>query len=99
MNNKEQSELEKKALEAEMDGQLSDSERSNGNKRNGKGTKTIKSGISSFEIQTPSDRHSNFEPELIKKRQTILADNLSDKIIGLYGLELSRYVSPYQRNV
>jgi len=26
---------------------------------------------------------------LVKKRQTILADNLSDKIIGLYGLGMS----------
>ena len=29
---------------------------------------------------------SSFEPDLVKKRQTILADNLSEKIIGLYGL-------------
>ncbi|MEW7281373.1 transposase [Aquimarina sp. 2201CG1-2-11] len=38
---------------------------------------------------TPTDRQSNFEPDLVKKRQTILADNLSDKIIGLYGLGMS----------
>ncbi|WP_438969265.1 transposase [Nonlabens sp.] len=35
------------------------------------------------------ERHSNFQPELVKKRQRILADNLSDKIIGLYGLGMS----------
>jgi putative transposase len=56
------------------------------NKRNGKGKKTIKSGLGTFEIQTPTDRNSSFEPELVKKRQTILAENLSEKIIGLYGL-------------
>ena len=60
-----------------------------GNKRNGKGKKTIKSGYGTFDIDTPQDRQSSFEPELVKKRQTILADNLSDKIIGLYGLGMS----------
>jgi transposase-like protein len=75
-----------KALQVEMSSHLSISEN---NKRNGKGKKTIKSSLGSFEIQTPTDRRSSFEPELIKKRQTILADNLSEKIIGLYGLGMS----------
>ena len=78
-----------KALEAEMEEHLSDEERSKGNKRNGKGRKTIKSSAGSFEIETPQDRHSSFEPELIKKRQTILAESLEEKIIGLYGLGVS----------
>ena len=78
-----------KALESEMEGHLNNDERSKGNKRNGKGTKTIKSGLGTFEIETPQDRHSSFEPEIVKKRQSILADNLSDKIIGLYGLGMS----------
>src|SRR5690625_4662224 len=74
------------ALQAEMDGHLDENQRGSGNKRNGKGRKTIKSAAGSFEIDTPQDRHSSFEPELIKKRQTVLADSLQDKIIGLYGL-------------
>lgn len=78
-----------KALNAEMDEHLDDSERISGNKRNGKGKKTIKSSSGSFEIETPQDRHSNFEPELIKKRQTILAESLEEKIIGLYSLGMS----------
>lgn len=78
-----------KALESEMEVHLDEQERSKGNKRNGKGRKTIKSGFGSFDIETPQDRQSSFEPELVKKRQSILADNLSDKIIGLYGLGMS----------
>lgn len=77
------------AMQAEMEAHLTDQERSKGNKRNGKGTKTIKSSTGSFQIDTPQDRHSSFEPELIKKRQTILADSLEEKIIGLYGLGMS----------
>lgn len=77
------------ALEAEMEEHLSEDERAKGNKRNGKGKKTIKSASGSIEISTPEDRQSSFTPSLIEKRQTILADNLSDKIIGLYGLGTS----------
>ncbi len=77
------------ALESEMEEHLDEQERSGGNKRNGKGKKTIKSSTGTFEIETPQDRQSNFEPQIIKKRETILAGNLEDKIIGLYGLGMS----------
>lgn len=49
----------------------------------------IKTGQGSFEIETSQDRKSSFEPEIIKKRQTKLADSLSDKTIGLYKLGMS----------
>ena len=77
------------ALEAEMEAHLGEEERSTGNKRNGRGKKKLKSSVGTVEIRTPQDRNSTFEPELVRKRQTILADNLSDKIIGLYGLGMS----------
>ena len=77
------------ALDSEMEAHLDIEERSVGNKRNGKGKKTIKSSTGSFEIETPQDRQSSFEPQIVKKRETILADNLQDKIIGLYGLGMS----------
>jgi len=78
-----------KALEGEMESHLDEEERMNGNKRNGKGKKTIKSSAGSFEIETPQDHQSSFEPELVRKRQTILAESLEERIIGLYGLGMS----------
>ena len=78
-----------KALEAEMEAHLDEEERSFGNKRDGKGKKTIKSSIGELKISTPQDRQSSFEPEIIKKRETILAGNLEDKILGLYSLGMS----------
>ena len=77
------------ALDAEMSEHLSTEEHWKGNKRNGRKTKTVKSSVGTFEVSTPQDRHSSFEPEIIKKRQTILADSLSEKIIGLYGIGMS----------
>ena len=72
-----------KALEAEMENHLSLTESGDKNKRNGKGKKTVKSGWGTFDIQTPTDRNRSFEPQIIKKRQTILAESLSEKIRGL----------------
>ena len=77
------------ALEAEMTTHLDDLERISGNKRNGKKTKTLKTGSGEIEISTPQDRSSSFEPQLVKKRETVLADSLAPKIIGLYGLGMS----------
>ena len=77
------------ALSAEMEGHLDKIERGKGNKRNGKGTKTLKTLAGDITIETPQDRHSNFSPEIVKKRETVLADNLAPKIIGLYGLGMS----------
>ena len=77
------------ALEAEMSEHLDAQKREGGNKRNGKGKKTIKSSTGSFDIETPQDRQSSFDPQIVKKRETVLADSLQDKIIGLYGLGMS----------
>lgn len=77
------------ALEAELATHLDENERLVGNKRNGKKSKTLKTGSGDIEIFTPQDRLSNFEPQLVKKRETVLADNLAPKIIGLYGLGMS----------
>lgn len=84
------------ALEAEMDVHLDEEERSQGNKRNGKGTKTLKTSAGDITIAPPYDRHGSFEPEIVKKRQTVLADNLAPKIISLYGKGMSlRDISIY----
>lgn len=77
------------ALESEMSTHLNDSERSQGNKRNGRGSKRVKTIDGEIDIDTPQDRLSSFSPEIIKKRETVLADNLAPKIIGLYGLGMS----------
>lgn len=77
------------ALSAEMDGHLDDFERSKGNKRNGKGIKTLKTVDGEVTIETPQDRQSSFTPQIVKKRETVLAENLAPKIIGLYGLGMS----------
>lgn len=77
------------ALQAEIETHLDENERRNGNRKNGKQRKTVKTSQGSVEIETPRDRIGTFEPEIVKKRETILADTLEEKIIGLYGLGMS----------
>jgi len=57
--------------------------------RNGKSKKTIKSLNGNFELSTPRDRSGTFSPQLIKKHQTTLSDEIEGKIIALYGLGMS----------
>jgi transposase-like protein len=75
------------ALQGEMDVHLlEDSLEQGNNRRNGITTKTMKTASGSFELATPRDRNSTFEPQLIKKRQTILTEELDNKILALYSL-------------
>jgi len=77
------------ALEAEIETHLDENERFSGNRKNGKTSKDIKTSAGTISIQTPRDRNSTFEPEIIRKRETILAESLEGKIIGMYGLGMS----------
>ena len=74
------------ALEGEMDAHLNDEERLNGNRRNGKMQKQVQTSMGEVTVSTPRDRNSTFDPQFIKKRETILAEGVADRIIGLYAM-------------
>jgi putative transposase len=78
------------ALEAELEQHLSEDDlESSPNRKNGKVSKTIKTSEGQIELVTSRDRNGSFEPEIVKKRETILADSLQDRIIGMYGIGMS----------
>jgi len=79
--------LTEAALEAEMAVHLQADEVSN--RKNGYGRKTIKSTMGSFELATPRDRTGSFEPQLVKKHQTHMSDEIERKIISMFGLGMS----------
>ena len=84
--------LIKGALEASVEGEMEahlEETRSDKNRRNGKSKKLVKHSTGSFELETPRDRDGSFEPELVKKRQTVLNHALDEKVLGLYGLGMS----------
>jgi putative transposase len=78
------------ALQGEMAHHLEESSLEQGNnRRNGISTKTIKTGSGTFDLEVPRDRNGSFEPQLVKKRQTILNEELDNKILALYSLGTS----------
>ena len=58
------------------------------NYRNGYNDKSLNSKFGPIDISIPRDRNSNFNPELIKKRQTDLT-GIEDTVISLYAKGLS----------
>ena len=56
------------------------------NRKNGSGSKTMKSPAGEFELKTPRDRAGTFEPQMVKKHQTHLTDELERKVIALFAL-------------
>lgn len=77
------------ALQAELEDHLDQEDPELNNRKNGYNTKSLKTGAGTFELDTPRDRNGDFSPELVKKRETILANSLEPKIIGLYGHGMS----------
>ena len=78
------------SLEGEIEYHLGECKSQNKpNRRNGKTTKIVKTCSGNLELDTPRDRNSSFEPEIVKKRQTVLNESLDNKIIALYGLGMS----------
>jgi transposase-like protein len=72
------------ALEAEMDAHLDENERAEGNRKNGKLRKTVKSSKGQFELETPRDRLGTFDPQIVGKRQTLISEEIEEKVIRLY---------------
>ena len=78
------------ALEAELDSHITqDVFSGNKNRKNGKTSKTIKSTSGTFELATPRDRAGSFEPQIVKKNQTTISNEIEERILSMYGLGLS----------
>ena len=56
------------------------------NKRNGTSVKKVRSSAGDIWIETPRDRSSEFEPEIVRKRQRELTSGLDEQIIALYDM-------------
>lgn len=79
--------LTEAAMQAELEEHLAQEEAAN--RKNGTTRKTMKSPSGSFELDAPRDRSGTFEPQLIKKNQTHLTDELERKILTLFAQGVS----------
>lgn len=76
-------------LEAELDEDLGYSKydyknKEGTNSRNGHSQKTLKTSFGNIEIETPRDRNGEFEPQLLKKNQTSITQEVEEKILSMY---------------
>jgi transposase-like protein len=76
--------LTEAALAAELEQHIKSTDEQN--RKNGATPKTVKSVSGSFQLDTPRDRNGTFEPQLVKKHQTHLTDEIERKILSLFAL-------------
>lgn len=83
--------LLKRLIEAGLQGEIADhlSKDELPNRRNGKMGKEVKTSFGKVLIETPRDRNSTFEPQVLPKRKTVLGEALDHKVISLYSFGMS----------
>ena len=73
-------------LDAELDEKLGYSKydyknKDTDNSRNGHSSKTLRTSFGEVDISVPRDRKGEFEPQLLKKNQTSISQDVEEKIL------------------
>ncbi len=76
-------------LDAELDDELGYSKydyknKETDNSRNGHSSKTLRTSFGDVEVSVPRDRKGEFEPQLLKKNQTSISQDIEEKILSMY---------------
>ena len=76
-------------LEAELDDELGYGRydyrnKDTDNSRNGHSSKTLRTSYGDVEVAVPRDRKGEFEPQLLKKNQTSISQDIEEKILSMY---------------
>ena len=76
-------------LETELDEELGYSRydycnKNTENSRNGHSSKTLRTSFGDVEGAVPRDRKGEFEPQLLKKNQTSISQDIEEKILSMY---------------
>ena len=80
------------ALDQEMDEELGYFKydyrnKETANSRNGHSQKTMHISYGDMEIDIPRDRKGEFEPQIVKKYQNTVTQDMEEKIISMYAIE------------
>ena len=76
-------------LDAELDGELGYSkydykDKDTDKSRNGHSSKRLRTSFGDVEISVPRDRKGEFEPQVLKKNQTSICQDIEEKILFMY---------------
>lgn len=58
--------------------------KSTDNSRNGHSSKNLRTSFGDVEVSVPRDRKGEFEPQLLKKNQTSISQDIEEKILSMY---------------
>ena len=83
------SEFMENDLEAELDEDLGYSKydyknKATDNSRNGHSSKNLRTSFGDVEVSVSRDRKGEFEPQLLKKNQTSISQDIEEKILSMY---------------
>ena len=76
-------------LDAELDDELGYSKydyrnKDTDNSRNGHSKKTLRTSFGGVDVSVPRDRKGEFDPQLLKKNQTSISQDVEEKILSMY---------------
>ena len=76
-------------LEAELDDELGYGRydyrnKDTDNSRNGHSSKTLRTSYGDVEVAVPRDHKGEFEPQILKKNQTSISQDIEEKILSMY---------------
>ena len=76
-------------LDAELDDELGYSRydyknKDTDNSRNGHSSKMLRTSFGDVEVSVPRDRKGEFEPQVLKKNQTSISQDIEEKILSMY---------------
>ena len=76
-------------LDAELDDELGYSKydyknKETDNSRNGHSSKMLRTSSGDVEVSVPRDRKGEFEPQVLKKNQTSISQDIEEKILSMY---------------
>ena len=82
-------EFPENGLDAELDDELGYSKydyrnKDTDNSRNGHSSKTLRTSFGGVEVSIPRNRKGEFEPQLLKKNQTSISQEIEEKILSMY---------------
>ena len=82
-------EFMEKGLDSELDDELGYTKydyknKNTDNSRNGHSNKTLRTSFGDVEVSVPRDRKGEFEPQLLKKNQTSISQDIEEKILSMY---------------
>ena len=81
-------------LEAELDdelgyGKYDHKNKDTDNSRNGHSSKRLRTSFGDVEVSVPRDRKGDFEPQVLKKNQTSIIQDIEEKILSMYAKSMT----------